>query len=144
MAYLKLRGTKKRKYRPTSVSASTAQTWATQEAFPAFSPLAMATGHEADSDTLVAEPKAKVKRPAFYRVVLLNDDFTPMDFVVTILETIFRKTHEEAVQLMLEIHQKGAAVCGVFTRDVAETKVDQVIEVARVNEHPLQCVIEQE
>ena len=97
-----------------------------------------------DSDTLVAEPKAKVKRPPFYRVVLLNDDYTPMDFVVAIVETIFRKSHEEAVALMLEIHQKGAAICGVYTRDVAETKVDQVIEVARVNEHPLQCVIEQE
>ncbi|MAR55985.1 MAG: ATP-dependent Clp protease adapter ClpS [Rickettsiales bacterium] len=96
------------------------------------------------SDTLIAEPKVKVKRPSFYRVVLLNDDYTPMDFVVTILETIFRKTHEEAVQVMLEIHQKGAAVCGVFTRDIAETKADQVVEVARVNDYPLQCVIEPE
>jgi ATP-dependent Clp protease adaptor protein ClpS len=93
---------------------------------------------------LVAEPKVQIKRPSLYRVVLLNDDYTPMDFVVTVLETIFRKSHEEAVQLMMEIHQKGAAVCGVYTRDIAETKADQVVEVARMNEYPLQCVIEPE
>tara|TARA_B100001123_G_scaffold440807_1_gene580666 strand:+ start:1341 stop:1766 length:426 start_codon:yes stop_codon:yes gene_type:complete len=141
MAYWKNRDTKKREEQPASASASRRPIRAATEV-PAFSTLAMAGGTQ--SDTLIAEPKVKVKRPSFYRVVLLNDDYTPMDFVVTILETIFRKTHEEAVQVMLEIHQKGAAVCGVFTRDIAETKADQVVEVARVNDYPLQCVIEPE
>ena len=99
---------------------------------------------EADGELLIAPAKTKPKRPPFYKVVLLNDDYTPMDFVVTILESIFRKTHEEAIDVMMQVHQKGAGVCGIFTRDVAETKVDQVIEYARLNDYPLQCVVEQE
>lgn len=97
-----------------------------------------------DGELLTAEPVTKPKRPPFYRVILLNDDYTPMDFVVIVLEQIFRKLHEEAVNIMMTVHNKGAAVCGVYTRDVAETKVDQVIEYARINEYPLQCVMEQE
>lgn len=97
-----------------------------------------------DGELMVAEPDTKVERPSFYKVVLLNDDFTPMDFVVTVLEHIFRKAHEEAMNIMMIVHTKGAATVGVFTRDVAETKVDQVIEYARINEYPLQCVIEKE
>src|SRR5689334_20212795 len=86
---------------------------------------------------LLAEPKAKTKRPPYFKVVLLNDDFTPMDFVVFILKDIFRKAHEEAVNIMLEVHQKGAGVCGVYTRDVAETKAELVITLSRRNEYPL-------
>lgn len=101
-------------------------------------------GGKQDGELMVAEPKLKTKRPPFYKVILLNDDFTPMDFVVSVLEMIFRKPHEEAVNLMLMVHSKGAATCGCYTRDVAETKVDQVIEYARINDHPLQCVMEEE
>lgn len=95
-------------------------------------------------DVMVAEPKVKTKRPPMYKVILLNDDFTPMDFVVSVLEQIFRKTHSEAMNLMLQIHQKGAALAGIYTRDVAETKADQVVEYARINEYPLQCTLESE
>lgn len=97
-----------------------------------------------EGELMVAEPETRVERPSFYKVILLNDDFTPMDFVVTVLEHIFRKAHEEAISIMLVVHTKGAATVGTFTRDVAETKVDQVIEYARINEYPLQCVIEKE
>lgn len=93
---------------------------------------------------LLAEPKAKTKRPPYFKVVLLNDDFTPMDFVVFILKDIFRKGHEEAVNIMMEVHQKGAGNCGVYTRDVAETKAEMVITLARRNEYPLQCCVEKE
>ncbi|MDE3038843.1 MAG: ATP-dependent Clp protease adapter ClpS [Pseudomonadota bacterium] len=91
---------------------------------------------------LLAEPKVKTKRPPYFKVVLLNDDFTPMDFVVFILKDIFRKNHEEAVSIMLDIHHKGVGVCGVYTRDVAETKAELVITLSRRNEYPLQCRVE--
>lgn len=95
-------------------------------------------------DLLVLEPKTETKRPPFFKVVLLNDDFTPMEFVVEILKSVFRHPHEEAVSIMLQIHHKGAGICGVFTRDVAETKAEIVIGLARKNEYPLQCVLEKE
>ena len=93
---------------------------------------------------LVAEPKIRAKRPPFYKVVLLNDDFTPMDFVVHVLKDVFHQSHEEAIRTMLDVHNRGAGVCGVYPRDVAETKVDEVIRAARDNEHPLQCVMQKE
>jgi ATP-dependent Clp protease adaptor protein ClpS len=99
---------------------------------------------EFEGEVMLADPSTKTKRPPMYKVVLLNDDFTPMDFVVMVIEHIFRKTHEEAVELMLAVHEKGQAIVGVYTREVAETKVDQVIEYARINEHPLQCAMEPE
>lgn len=99
---------------------------------------------EADGELLVAEPETKTKRPSFYRVILLNDDYTPMDFVVNVLEQIFRKDHETAIEIMMAVHEKGAATVGTYTYDVAETKVDQVIEYARINDYPLQCVMEKE
>ena len=95
-----------------------------------------------DSDTLVAEPQVKTKRPPLYKVILLNDDYTPMDFVVAVLEQVFRRSHEEAMAIMLEVHQKGAGIAGIYTRDVAETKADLVVEYARINEYPLQCTLE--
>jgi ATP-dependent Clp protease adaptor protein ClpS len=100
-------------------------------------------GHPHD-DVMLAEPKTQTKRPAMYKVILLNDDYTPMDFVVMVLEHIFQKTHADALNVMLQVHQKGAGLAGVYTRDVAETKVDQVIEYARVNDYPLQCTLESE
>lgn len=93
---------------------------------------------------LLAEPEVKTKRPPFFKVVLLNDDYTPMDFVVFLLKDVFRKLHEEAVNIMLEIHHKGAGICGVYTRDVAETKAELAITLARRSEYPLQCRVEKE
>lgn len=93
---------------------------------------------------LLAEPKVKTKRPPYFKVVLLNDDYTPMDFVVFILKDIFHRTHEESVNIMMEVHQKGAGTCGVYTRDVAETKAEMVITLARRSEYPLQCSVEKE
>lgn len=99
---------------------------------------------ETGDDVLVALPKTRLERPPFYKVVLLNDDYTPMDFVVKVLENIFNKDNNEAVRIMLEVHNKGAGLCGVYTRDVAETKVDQTLYLARQHEHALQCVMEKE
>ncbi len=93
---------------------------------------------------LLAEPEVKTKRPPFFKVVLLNDDYTPMDFVVFLLKDVFRKIHEDAVNIMLEIHHKGAGICGVYTRDVAETKAELALTLARRNEYPLQCRVEKE
>lgn len=99
---------------------------------------------ETEDDVLLATPKVKPKRPSLYKVVLLNDDYTPMDFVVKVLENIYHKDPNEAVRIMMEVHQKGAGLCGVYTRDVAETKLDQTLYLARQHDHPLQCVIEKE
>lgn len=99
---------------------------------------------EGATDLMVAEPEAKTKRPPKYKVILLNDDYTPMDFVVMVLEQIFRRSHTEAQQIMLEVHQKGAGLAGIYTRDVAETKADMVVEYARINEYPLSCALEPE
>ena len=98
-----------------------------------------------DSGTIVVtETKTKTKKPSMYKVLLLNDDYTPMEFVVHILERIFHKSHEEATQIMLHVHQKGIGVCGVYTYEIAETKVNQVVDTARRKQHPLQCTMEKE
>ncbi|MBU6476185.1 MAG: ATP-dependent Clp protease adapter ClpS [Alphaproteobacteria bacterium] len=86
----------------------------------------------------------KTKKPAMYRVLLLNDDFTPMEFVIHILERFFGKNREEATEVMFQVHRRGVGVCGVYTYEVAETKVGQVMDYARKNEHPLQCTMEKE
>ncbi|HEC12047.1 MAG TPA: ATP-dependent Clp protease adapter ClpS [Acidiferrobacteraceae bacterium] len=90
----------------------------------------------------VAETRPKLKRPHLYKVLLLNDDYTPMEFVVTVLQQIFAKHREDAVRIMLHVHTKGMGVCGVFTREVAETKVNQVMNFSQENQHPLQCTLE--
>jgi ATP-dependent Clp protease adaptor protein ClpS len=87
-------------------------------------------------------PEAIVAEPPMYQVILLNDDFTPMDFVVRILVELFYLSTEQAERVMLEVHHKGRGVCGLFTREIAETRVAQVNQVARQNEHPLLCVME--
>ena len=92
----------------------------------------------------VQEAKPKVKKPQLYKVILLNDDYTPMEFVVRVLERFFHKNRDEATQIMLHVHQKGMGVCGLFTREVAETKVQQVMLYAAQNQHPLQCTMEPE
>ena len=86
--------------------------------------------------------RAKVKEPTPYRVLMLNDDYTPMEFVVLCLQRFFRMNMEEATRVMLHVHQKGVGVCGVFSYEVAETKVYQVMDAARQNQHPLQCTLE--
>ena len=93
---------------------------------------------------LLTKPKTRTKKPYLYKVLLLNDDYTPMEFVVHVLETMFRKSHEEAMRIMLHVHHKGVGLCGVYTYEVAETKVAQVIDYARRHQHPLQCTMEKE
>lgn len=97
-----------------------------------------------DQIELVAKPRAKTQRPPMYKVLMLNDDFTPMEFVVHVLERLFNMTHAQAIEIMLTVHRKGVAVVGVFSHEVAETKVAQVMELARRQQHPLQCTMERE
>lgn len=96
-----------------------------------------------DGGLAVQEAKPKVKRPPLYKVILLNDDFTPMDFVVEILRNFFGMSEEKATQVMLHVHTRGVGVCGVFPRDVAETKVQMVNDYSRRHQHPLMCAMEE-
>jgi ATP-dependent Clp protease adaptor protein ClpS len=98
--------------------------------------------HEHEHGTLVDPAKPEVAPPPMYQVVLLNDDYTPMDFVVTVLQQFFALDLERATQVMLHVHTRGRGVCGVFTREVAESKVAQVNEFSRMNQHPLLCTME--
>ena len=91
---------------------------------------------------LATRTRAKTKKPSLYRVLLLNDDFTPMEFVVVVLETFFSKNRDQATEIMLHVHNNGVGECGVFTYEVAETKVTQVMDFAQKHQHPLQCVME--
>ena len=93
---------------------------------------------------LAVKTRAKTKKPSMYKVLMLNDDYTPMEFVIYILERIFNKNQDQATDIMLHVHQKGVGLCGVFTYDVAETKAAQVMDLARHNQHPLQCTIEKD
>ena len=93
---------------------------------------------------IVTKTRPKTKKPSLYKVLLLNDDYTPMEFVVHVLERFFQKSREEATRIMLHVHRRGVGVCGVYTYEVAETKVTQVMDLARQNQHPLQCTIEKE
>ncbi len=100
------------------------------------------SGQEEHGLTLKARPKTQ--KPSMYKVLLLNDDYTPMEFVVHVLETVFKKNRQEATDIMLHVHRRGVGVCGIFTFEVAETKVAQVMELAAANEQPLQCIMEKE
>ena len=93
---------------------------------------------------VITKPRTKTKKPRLYKVLLLNDDYTPMDFVVFVLEQYFNKSRSEATGIMLQVHRTGVGVCGVFTFEVAETKVSQVMNLAKQSEHPLQCTMEKE
>jgi len=93
---------------------------------------------------VITKTKPKTKKPSLYKVLLLNDDYTPMEFVVHILERFFNKGQEDATRIMLHVHQHGVGVCGIFTYEVAETKVTNVIDFARRHQHPLQCTMEKE
>ncbi|MCO6413303.1 MAG: ATP-dependent Clp protease adapter ClpS [Thiogranum sp.] len=105
--------------------------------------MAKETGHSGDQGLSVLESRPKLKRPRMYKVVLHNDDYTPMEFVVLLLEQIFGMSREKATQVMLHVHTRGKGVCGVFTREIAETKVAQVNEYSRQNQHPLLCAMEE-
>ena len=91
---------------------------------------------------VATKPKAKSKKPSQYKVLMLNDDYTPMEFVVLVLKRFFRMDLEQATRVMLHVHQRGVGVCGIFPYEVAETKVNQVMDFARQNQHPLQCTLE--
>ena len=91
---------------------------------------------------VLLESKPIIKKPSMYKVILLNDDYTPMEFVVYVLQKIFNKNQEESTQIMLHVHQKGIGVCGIFTYEVAEVKSKTVVDFAKKNQHPLQCTVE--
>jgi len=114
---------------------------------PPFDPIrAMADKDEDTPGTpgvgIATRTRAKPKKPSMYKVLLLNDDYTPMEFVVMVLQRFFNMDIEQATQVMLHVHQQGVGVCGVFSYEVAETKVNQVMDAARQNQHPLQCTLE--
>ncbi len=99
-------------------------------------------GYGDDSGLAVQDAKPKLKKPPLYKVILLNDDYTPMEFVVEVLETFFRMNREQATQIMLTVHTQGKGVCGIYTRDIAETKMNQVNQYSRDHQHPLLCEVE--
>jgi ATP-dependent Clp protease adaptor protein ClpS len=101
-------------------------------------------GGDGPGTGVVVKARPKTRKPAMYKVLMLNDDYTPMEFVVHVLERFFQKSREEATRIMLHVHRRGVGVCGVFTYEVAETKVTQVMDLARQNQHPLQCTIEKD
>lgn len=95
-----------------------------------------------DGDIAVQETRPALKKPPLYKVILLNDDYTPMEFVVEVLEIFFRMNREQATQVMLTVHTQGKGVCGIYTRDIAETKMNQVNQYSREHQHPLLCEVE--
>ena len=110
---------------------------------PSPPPTPPAQPRRGDSGAVVVERKtARTKPPQMYQVVLLNDDYTPMEFVVHVLKRFFSMDTDQATQVMLHVHQRGVGVCGIFSYEVAETKVNQVMDFARQNQHPLQCTLE--
>jgi ATP-dependent Clp protease adaptor protein ClpS len=100
-------------------------------------------GSKGDTGT-ITKTRPKTKKPSLYRVLLLNDDYTPMEFVVLILQDVFNKTREDAMRIMLHVHNQGVGECGIYPFEVAETKVTRVMDTARKNQHPLQCVMEKQ
>jgi ATP-dependent Clp protease adaptor protein ClpS len=105
-------------------------------------PVHYTANQEREGNVLEVE-KVVLKPPPLYKVMLLNDDYTPMDFVVVVLQTVFAMSREKATQVMLQIHREGMGVCGTYTREVAAAKVDQVLDIARRHQHPLQCTMEE-
>ena len=107
-------------------------------------PLHMSSEKDDPEQGIMVDTRPKTKRPPLYKVLLLNDDYTPMEFVVIVLERFFGMTHTQAFEIMLTVHKKGLAVVGVFSHEVAETKVSQVMDFARKHQHPLVCTMEKE
>jgi ATP-dependent Clp protease adaptor protein ClpS len=116
----------------------------TENPWPKAVPLTMSSDDDDGGTSVVVETKPKTKRPPLYKVLLLNDDYTPMEFVVAVLERFFGMNHAQAFEIMLTVHKKGVAVVGVFSHEIAETKVAQVMDFARQHQHPLQCTMEKE
>jgi ATP-dependent Clp protease adaptor protein ClpS len=131
---------------PTFISGGALPPFAVRSQAGAEAPRAMADddkgGPGGPSTSVITKTKPKTKRPNLYRVLILNDDYTPMEFVVHVLEKFFQKDVEAATQIMLHVHHHGIGECGVFTYEIAETKVTQVMDFARKHQHPLQCVME--
>lgn len=99
---------------------------------------------KSDSEAVILmQEKIKQKSPPMYKILLLNDDFTPMEFVIEVLKIFFSMNQEQATRIMLKVHTEGVGVCGVYPSDIANTKVSQVVEFARINQHPLRCVMEE-
>ena len=109
---------------------------------------AMADKHKDAGDTgqtgIAVKARPRTKKPSMFKVLLMNDDYTPMEFVVQVLEQFFNKSREEATRIMLHVHQRGVGLCGVYTHEIAETKVMQVMDYAKRSQHPLQCIMEKE
>jgi ATP-dependent Clp protease adaptor protein ClpS len=105
--------------------------------------MAKGTTHEQGDVETITRESTKTKRPRQYRVILLNDDYTSMDFVIMILERVFRKTPAEAVEIMLHVHERGQGVAGIYTKEIAETKIDQVHRMAKEHSFPLRCTLEE-
>ncbi len=97
-----------------------------------------------NDNNLLTKEKVKLKKPDMYAVIMLNDDYTPMEFVIYVLQSVFKKNYEDAKNIMLLIHNEGKGICGVFPLDIAETKANQVIEFARINQHPLECKVQKQ
>jgi ATP-dependent Clp protease adaptor protein ClpS len=111
---------------------------------PPRPPLRRDDGDNGSRSGALTLTRTRTKKPSMYKVLMLNDDYTPMEFVVDVLQHIFQKSREEATQIMLHVHQKGVGVCGIYTYEIAETKVTQTVDYARKNQHPLQCTLEKE
>ena len=103
----------------------------------------MANKFDSDGGTVLEQQKQQVKPPPMYKVLLLNDDYTPMEFVVSTIQQFFNKSREQATQIMLKVHREGMAVCGIYPKDVASSKVEQVTAYSREHQHPLQCAMEE-
>jgi ATP-dependent Clp protease adaptor protein ClpS len=109
---------------------------------PSVTPPATPPASPREDDSVVVAERTNDKPPPMYRVLLLNDDYTPMDFVVGVLQTVFAMTRQQATQVMLQVHRTGMGTCGVFTKEIADTKVHQVLEISQSHQHPLQCTME--
>jgi len=102
----------------------------------------MSDENKINTTGVVTKEKTEVKKPKLYKVILLNDDYTPMEYVVKLLRMVFKKSENEAVNIMLMVHKKGSGICGIFTKEIAETKVETVIRMAKSDQHPLKCIME--
>ena len=153
MAFAADQGSSRMSFEPTGTTAQIMSRTFSHLIDDHFTPLREAGEDDSDDGIggngdgqsgLATKTRTKTKKPSMYKVLMLNDDYTPMEFVVMVIEQFFSKSHEEAIQIMLHVHQKGVGICGVFTYEVAETKVTQVMDFARKNEHPLQCTLEKD
>ena len=102
----------------------------------------MINNEKSNVTEVITQEKIELKKPKLFKVILLNDDYTPMEYVVNLIKLVFRKNESEAVNIMLMVHKKGSGVCGIFTKEIAETKVETVLKMAKTDQHPLKCIME--